>query len=58
MDPASTATKRKTPDEQSPPKDASKKRTEKVQVQRSSTPEIYVRHMYKKDAKKEAIICE
>ena len=56
MDPTSTATKRKTPDEQSPPKDSSKKRTKKVQVQRSATPEICV--TCNKEAKKEAIICE
>ena len=56
MDSTSTATKRKTPDEQSPPKDSSKKRTKKVQVRCSATPEICV--TCNKEVKNDAIICE
>ena len=55
MDSTSTATKRKTPDEQSLLKDSSKKRTKKVQVRCSATPEIYV--TCNKEVKNDAIIC-
>ena len=56
MESVSTATKRKTPDEQSPPKDSSKKRTKKLQVQCRATPEICV--TCNKKAKSDAIVCE
>ena len=56
MDSTSTATIRKTLDEQSPPKGLLKKQTKKVQVQCSATPKICV--TCNEEVKNDAIICE